>query len=78
MAGWAIDKARVDNFLSDREKTFENAVRLIFSKGDSNFNSPNHHGEPNFRAAMVMAGQEARLLSAQEAFKKGLKLAGLQ
>jgi len=77
LAGWAIDKSNVDALFDDRDKSFENAVKLMFSMGDTAFNSPKHHGEPQFRAAMVRDGQDAQALSAQEAFEKGAKLAGL-
>ena len=56
MAGWAIDKDWVNALFGDREKSFENAVRLVFSLGDTLFNDPSHHGEPQFRAAMVAGG----------------------
>jgi hypothetical protein len=78
LAGWAIDKSQVNALFDDRDKSFENAVRLMFSLGDTAFNSPKHHGEPQFRAAMVKAGQDAHALSAQEAFEKGAKLVGLK
>lgn len=77
LAGWAIDKAWLNGLFSDKDASFENAVRLIFSLGDTEFNSPDHHGTPEMRAAMVRAGQEFRHLDAQAAFKKGLELAGL-
>ena len=77
LAGWAIDKSNVNALFDDRDKSFENAVQLMFSMGDTAFNSPKHHGEPQFRAAMVRAGQDAQALSAQEAFEKGAKLVSL-
>ena len=77
MAGWAIDKSWVSALFGDKEKSFENAVRLTFSLGDTLFNDPRHHGEPQFRAAMVLAGQDARDLPMQAAFEKGKKLVGL-
>ena len=58
--------------------SFSNAVRLIFSLGAIAFNSPDHHGTPELRAAMVRAGQELRHLDVQTAFKKGMELAGLR
>jgi len=39
---------------------------------------PSHHGEPQFRAAMVRAGQDAHDLPMQAAFEKGAKLVGLK
>jgi len=77
MAGWAIDKTWVSALFGDKEKSFENAVRLVFSMGDTAFDDPRHHGEPEFRAAMVQAGQDARDLPVAAAYEKGRKLLGL-
>jgi hypothetical protein len=82
MAGWAL---RID-FHKDMPKAmqanYEEAVideiaKTLFGMGDTLVNEPRHHGEPQFRAAMVRAGYDARHLSVDQAFKKGLKLAGL-
>jgi hypothetical protein len=35
------------------------AVKTLFAKGDTLFNDPSHHGQPELRAAMVHAGFEA-------------------
>lgn len=78
MAGWAIDKNWVNALFGDKEESFENAVRLMFSIGDTAFDDPKHHGEPQFRAAMVQAGQDAHDLPMQAAFEKGAKLVGLK
>jgi hypothetical protein len=78
MAGWAIDRNWVNALFGNQEKSFENAVRLMFSLGDTQFNNPKHHGEPQFRAAMVRAGQDAHDLPLQAAFEKGAKLVGLK
>jgi hypothetical protein len=58
--------------------SFSNAVQLIFSLGDMEFNSPDHHATPELRASMVRAGQELRHLDVHAAFKKGMGLAGLR
>jgi hypothetical protein len=57
LAGWAINRAWLSDLFSGREESFNNAVQSIFSIGD--FNSPDHHGTPELRAAMVGAGQES-------------------
>ena len=78
LAGWAIDRAWLSGLFSDKDESFNNAIRLIFSLGDTAFNSPDHHGTPELRAAMVRAGQESHHLDVQTAFKKGMELAGLR
>jgi hypothetical protein len=78
LAGWAIDRAWLSDLFSDKDGSFNNAVRLIFSLGDTAFNSPDHHGTPELRAAMVRAGQEARHLDVKTAFRRGMELAGLR
>jgi hypothetical protein len=48
--------------------------------GDTLYNDPRHHGEPEFRAAMVRAGFDAAFelhLDVDAAFEKGKKMAGL-
>ncbi|RTL64367.1 MAG: hypothetical protein EKK41_21625 [Hyphomicrobiales bacterium] len=78
LAGWAIDKTWLDGLFSDKDASFDSAIRLIFSLGDTEFNSPYHHGTPDMRSAMVRAGQEFRHLDVRAAFTKGLELAGLR
>jgi hypothetical protein len=78
LAGWAIDKSKVSALFDDRDRSFENAVQLMFSMGDTAFYSPKHHGTPKQRAAMVRAGQDAQFLSPQQAFEKGAEVAGLR
>jgi hypothetical protein len=41
------------------EAMLEEAAKSIFEKGDTLFNDPAHHGQPEFRAAMVRAGYDA-------------------
>jgi hypothetical protein len=53
---------------------------MLFGMGDWKFNEPSHHGEPEFRAAMVRAGYDIgyeNRLSVDAAFEKGMKMAGL-
>jgi len=51
--------AWLSDLFTDKDESFNNAVQSIFSLGDSAFNSPDHHGTPELRAAMVGAGQES-------------------
>ncbi len=53
------------------------AVQVLFRYGDTLFNSPLHHGEPEFRAAMVRAGLDAADIDVGSAFKKGKTIVGL-
>lgn len=59
------------------EELLEMAIRSFFQIGDYAFNDHTHHGEPEFRAAMVRAGFESGNLKLNEAFEKGKKYAGL-
>ena len=63
MAGWYLrDEIAHDlegPHLSD-EETVEMTIRTFFQIGDYAFNNRTHHGEPEFRAAMVRAGFESR------------------
>jgi hypothetical protein len=70
MAGWFMGGGA-------DEGVVEAAVRTLFDKGDYAFNDRDHHGEPEFRAAMVRAGYESGHLDAKQAFEKGKKFAGL-
>jgi hypothetical protein len=54
------------------------AIETMFKKGDTYYYHPDHHGEPEFRAAMVRAGYEDMALDVETAFKKGKRLAGLK
>jgi hypothetical protein len=74
MAGWCIGQ---DPVLKKREN-IENVVQAVFEVGDIKFNDSSHHGEPEFRAAMVQAGYDASRLKLQAAFAKGKKMAGLK
>jgi hypothetical protein len=58
----------------------ETAAKTMFEKGDTDFNNPAHHGQPQLRAVMVRAGYEAAQqgLDVKAAFEKGRTWAGLQ
>jgi len=81
LAGWAYANSFVSpDWLTKMEMGMhidEGAV-LMFSLGDTAFNDPRHHGEPQFRAAMVRAGFDSANLGLDEAFERGKKYAGLQ
>ena len=70
MANWAREE-------SGRLAALEEAIGIIFRLGDTVFNTPNHHGQPEFRAAMVRAGLEAAALEVGAASTKGRTMAGL-
>jgi hypothetical protein len=53
------------------------AMSSDYALGDTAFNDPRHHGEPQFRAAMVRAGFDSAELSLDAAFERGMKYAGL-
>ena len=55
----------------------ESAVEALFKRGDTLFDSPAHHGQPEFRAAMVRSGYDAKSMDAQAAFEKGKIMAGI-
>ena len=91
MAGWYLG-AKLAAFYYEREghylkgfptpqestqEQLEKTIRTFFQIGDYAFNDRTHHGEPEFRAAMVRAGYESRDLDVNEAFEKGKKYAGL-
>ncbi|MBV8413263.1 MAG: hypothetical protein JOY64_36960, partial [Alphaproteobacteria bacterium] len=46
--------------------------------GDTQFGNRAHHGEPQFRAAMVRAGFRSANLDVDAAFAEGKKFAGLR
>lgn len=68
---------RSEKLLLPKEERVELAMRSFFQIGDYAFNNRIHHGEPDFRAAMVRAGFESGSLRVNEAFEKGRKFAGL-
>lgn len=89
MAGWAIarwhSKPRKfgeygprDNYEFNGGDQIVTEAEIMFSMGDADFNSPAHHGEPHYRAAMVRAGYEAEQMEVRQAFASGEKWAGLR
>ena len=77
LAGWAYARGspKAEAWVRDN---LELGVRLMFSLGDTAFNDPQHHGQPEFRAAMVRAGFDAADLELDAAFERGMKYAGLR
>jgi len=76
MAGWAYARSspRAQPWVKEN---FELGVRLMFGLGDTDFNDPQHHGEPQLRAAMVRAGYDSAELELDAAFERGRRYAGL-
>jgi hypothetical protein len=76
MAGWAYARGspKAEPWVKEN---LELGVRLMFSLGDTAFNDPQHHGEPELRAAMVRAGFDAAELELDAAFERGRRYAGL-
>jgi uncharacterized protein len=84
MAGWllhycqeCVKVERSDKTTIAIEEMVESTMKSLFEKGDYAFNDRSHHGEPEFRAAMVRAGYESGDLDVSKAFEKGKKFAGL-
>ena len=77
LAGWAYARGSPKAEPWVREN-LELGVRLMFSLGDTAFNDPQHHGQPEFRAAMVRAGYDSADLELDAAFERGMKYAGLR
>jgi hypothetical protein len=80
MAGWVCGRNKEKSskmLFSNLATNLDQQANEAFSIGDTLFNDARHHGEPNFRAAMVRAGFDAANLSVQDAFEKGRKFAGL-
>jgi hypothetical protein len=76
LAGWAYANSLPKAALGMKE-SLERGVKLMFSLGDTEFNDAAHHGEPQFRAAMVRAGFDSAELGLDAAFERGMKYAGL-
>jgi len=77
LAGWAYARSSPQSQPWVKEN-FELGVRLMFSLGDTAFNDPQHHGEPELRAAMVRAGFDSAALDLDAAFERGMRYAGLR
>lgn len=75
MAGWFL--SQVWNKPIEKTMLLQSAAMTLFDLGDTAFNDKEHHGEPEFRAAMVQAGYDARNLGVEHAFEKGRQLANL-
>jgi hypothetical protein len=78
MAGWYIGKyhdIRLNSLMGD---DFEPSFKSMLEKGDTLFNDPSHHGQPELRAAMVRAGVDASDLELDLAFHKGSQMANLK
>jgi hypothetical protein len=76
LAGWAFANSLPKSSPTIKEN-LELGVKLMFSLGDTAFNDRRHHGEPQFRAAMVRAGFDSAELSLDAAYERGMKYAGL-
>ena len=80
MSGWLLSyvQSSAHNPGIKSEEMVEGAVKAFFEIGDYAFNDRSHHGEPEFRAAMVRAGYESGNLDRKQAFEKGKRFAGLK
>jgi len=87
LAGWFLGRRKAgplpnhfDPGLSSHiaRKSFEKAVIGAFELGDTLFDDPDHHGSPELRASMVLAGYQSTHLSIDAAFDRGLKLLKLR
>jgi hypothetical protein len=76
MAGWCLGRQQAEYRVEP--KYIELLVKSLFEKGDTGFYDRDHHGEPEFRAAMVLAGLDAFKLDVKAAFDKGRKMADLK
>jgi hypothetical protein len=80
LAGWSYGQSYNRNNSQDKETKdlqLEEGVKTIFNTGDTKFGDSQHHGEPQFRAAMVRAGFRSARLDVHAAFAEGMKFAGL-
>ena len=77
LAGWAYARNSPPAQPWVKE-SFELGVRLMFGLGDTAFNDPQHHGQPELRAAMVRAGFDSAALDLDAAFERGRRYAGLR
>jgi hypothetical protein len=85
LAGWFLRSTSIpDPLVGDRPDVhrasdFEVALRSIFEKGDSQFTSPEHHGQEEFRAAMVRTGYyDALNFELWRALLRGAAITGCQ
>ncbi|MBV8410368.1 MAG: hypothetical protein JOY64_22270 [Alphaproteobacteria bacterium] len=80
MAGWSYAQSykRAKQDSETMELQLEEGIYTMFSAGDTQFGNRAHHGEPQFRAAMVRAGFRSANLDVDAAFAEGKKFAGLR
>jgi hypothetical protein len=71
LAGWYMSKLVSISMVDARQ-----AMRALYSVGDYDFNSPQHHGTPEQRLESLMAGMQDRAGSLNRAFDNGMKLLG--
>ena len=55
-------------------KGFERAIAAAFELGDTLFDDPRHHGTPELRATMVVAGYQTSHLPIDQAFDTGRRI----
>jgi hypothetical protein len=82
LGGWYVGNyVRTEGAMNSRggldDQTLMAFAKTMFSLGDTAFNDKAHHGQPDFRAAMVRAGYDAASLDAKAAFEKGRAIVGL-
>jgi len=70
LAGWSLGQSEIIR------QPPEEVIKAFFNLGDYTFND-HHHGEKEFRAAMVRIGYDLRDLDVNEAFERGKQYAGL-
>jgi hypothetical protein len=89
LAGWFLSTTSTAWIVGTGDKAFvvdaprewsdlDIAIKSIFAKGDSEFTNPQHHGQEEFRAAMVRAGYYDGALKLQDAAIKGMHITDLE
>lgn len=66
LAGWYMSKLVSVSMVDARQ-----AMRALYSVGDYDFNSPQHHGTPEQRLESLMTGMQDRASSIDRAFQNG-------
>jgi hypothetical protein len=82
MAGWMVARGLATppgdpRLTIIQPLELEEALASLYALGDRDIDTCKHHGQPDFRAAMVRAGYDAHRLDANAAFIKGAELCGL-
>jgi hypothetical protein len=76
LAGWFVGRSHKNAVIKLptlwTASQVEAAAREMFERGDLAFNTPDHHGHPEMRAAMVRSGYESGASSIENAFRKAL------